>query len=221
MSYLEEWNNIEQMIKNHDISKSTIVPPDKRQALALMHIAKCLSVFADDIANAHTNVDSIRRCGECVYQGDTEHCASCQIIFNATGFEKKIEEATDDKNKKVNYCEDCLYCDRSIHQKPCLSCDMYGSNFKFKKATDEKPCNNCIHSNEEDELNCGVCDENHSEYKPFGFRGKNEEIEVRCPSCGEIITVRKTSDILLALKCPTCNNDFTYNISTNIREWRI
>lgn len=127
MSYLEEWDRIEQMIEN------PIFPPEKQQALALMHIAKCLSVIADDI---------------------------------------------------VGDCKEC------------------------KKATDEKPCNTCIHSNDEYELNCGVCDENHSEYKPFGFRGKNEEIEVACPLCTRIITVRKTSDKLLHLKCPSCCIDF-------------
>ena len=146
MSYLEEWDRIEQMIENHNVSKSTIVPPEKRQALALSHIAKCLSVIADDI---------------------------------------------------VGDCKEC------------------------KEATEDKPCSNCIHSNDEHELNCGVCDEWHSEYKPFGFRSEKKEIEVRCPSCGEIITVIRTSDKLLNLKCPTCNIDFTYNISTNVREWRI
>lgn len=145
MSYLEEWNNIEAMIENHNISKSTIVPPEKRQALALMHIAKCLSVIADDI---------------------------------------------------VGDCKEC------------------------KGATEDKPCSKCIHSNDEYELNCGVCDESHSEYKPFGFRG-NDEIEVRCPSCGEIITAIKFKEDILNLKCPTCGTDFTYNISTNVREWRI
>lgn len=130
MSYLKEWNNIEDMIEHHNTSKSTVITSEKRQALALSHIAKCLSVFADDITGAHESVDSIRRCRECIHQGDTEHCASCQILFNITGFEKK-------------------------------------------KA---KPCNNCIHSNDEYELNCSVCDGNHSEYKPFGFRGKNEEL---------------------------------------------
>lgn len=171
MSYLEEWDRIEQMIENHNTSKSTVVTSEKRQDLALSHIAKCLSVFADDIANAHASVDSIRRCGECVYQGNTEHCASCQIIFNVTGFEKK-------------------------------------------KA---KPCNNCIHSNDEYELNCSVCDEWHSEYKPFDTKSKKEEIEVECPKCKKIITIPKKLRLFyMHLKCPNCNTDFSYEIDTGI-----
>lgn len=169
MSYLEEWNRIEQMIESNNISKSTTVTSEKVQALASMHIAKCLSVYADEVANAQNNVESIRRCGECVHQGDTEHCASCQIIFNVTGFEKR----------------------------------------------EVRPCNNCIHSNDEYELNCSVCDEKHNEYKPFGFRGKDDEIEVTCPICTRIITVRKTSDKLLHLLCPTCSAKFTYNVNTH------
>lgn len=193
MSYLEEWDRIEQMIENHNTSKSTVITSEKRQALALSHIAKCLSVLAD---SQHDNV--------------------CQIISD----NKKIEKTTDNI-----CCETCLHGDKDIHQDPCLSCDGYGGY--WEKATDAKPCNNCIHSNEEYELNCSVCDENHSEYKPFGFRGKvacskkHNEIEVRCPSCGEIITAIKLKEDILNLKCPTCGADFTYNISTNVREWRI
>lgn len=179
MSYLEEWNNIEGMIENHNVSKSTIIPPEKRQALALMHIAKCLSVIADDIV------------GDC----------------------KKCKEATDDK-----YCEDCLYYDKSIDQEPCFSCSKLCScNWESKKATDKKPCSNCIHSNDEDELNCGVCDESHSEYKPFGFRGNDDEIEVKCPKCKKIITISKKLKLFyMHLKCPNCNTDFNYEIDTGI-----
>lgn len=143
MSYLEEWNRIEQMIESNNISKSTTVTSEKVQSLASMHIAKCLSVYADEVANAQNNVESIRKCGECVHQGDTEHCASCQIIFKVTGFEKKIEETTD----KI-CCETCLHSDESALQDPCISCDGYYGYLEPKKATDEK---------DEIKVECPVC----------------------------------------------------------------
>lgn len=156
MSYLEEWNRIEQMIESNNISKSTTVTSEKVRDLASMHIAKCLSALTDS------------------------------LMFDPS---KCVESVTCNKNTE--------------------------------EITDAKPCNNCIHSNDEYELNCSVCDEKHSEYKPFGFRSEKEEIEVRCPSCGEIITAIKFKEDILNLKCPTCGIDFNYNINTNVREWRI
>ena len=100
-----------------------------------------------------------------------------------------------------------------MHIAKCLSViadDIVGDCKECKEVMDEKPCNNCIHSNDEYEINCGVCDENHSEYKPFGFRGKEDEIEVACPLCTKIFTARKNrfTPGVLHLTCPFCNISF-------------
>lgn len=55
MSYLEEYNDMEKYIKTIPISKTNDIESKlkKQQTLALMHIAKCLSVMADTIVDEH------------------------------------------------------------------------------------------------------------------------------------------------------------------------
>lgn len=54
MSYLEAYVNIENYIKKENLCHNRdVISNEKQQTMALMHIAKCLSVMADTIVDEH------------------------------------------------------------------------------------------------------------------------------------------------------------------------
>lgn len=97
MSYLEEYQQIEGMITRHNVSKSTVISPEKQQAMALLHIAKCLSRLVDleeewiertkfpkplteeEMSLYSVEKKVIGKCSNCIYNNEESglHCDYC------------------------------------------------------------------------------------------------------------------------------------------------